>query len=221
MVIKENKAYAYWDFLGRLKKYKLLHEKKLIFDDEYERRVEFSRRNLHLDETSKLLSSETYQKSIEEAYGIDEQSCPIPAIQARYRTRQNAGIDKEYSFFTAIVNKRTTNITPSYAMQCWLREKNTLEFLILWEQEHNAAFDSKQARMLVSELSRTSTSMTIRKWISRTAAKGIVSLPGRYGGTYADPMIALTFEFWLSPQEYYSKLKGYNALMYSSEKKSL
>lgn len=137
------------------------------------------------------------------------ESCPIPAIQARYRARQNAHIDPEYQYFTEIVRKSTNNITPSYALQCWLRDRNTLRLLLHWERDRNPSFIEDQAEALIAESTRTNTSVTPKKWIERTNATGIVSLPGRYGGTYAAPIIATAFGMWLLPEKFCAVARAY------------
>lgn len=81
--------------------------------------------------------------------------------------------------------------------------------MFLWESRHNKDFDVEQAKLLMEELRSSNSGMTLKKWIGRTGATGIVSLPGRYGGTYADPMIAKAFEIWLSPMRLYMLIDMY------------
>ena len=98
------------------------------------------------------------------------------------------------------------NVSPSYALQHWLRSRNTLAFLSLWEQGNNLAFDKKNAEAFIMEAGSSNTTVTLKKWSASTGAIGVIAVPGRYGGTYADPIIAKDFAAWLSPQQRYNVL---------------
>ncbi|WP_169752411.1 KilA-N domain-containing protein [Campylobacter mucosalis] len=89
---------------------------------------------------------------------------------------------------------------PRFVIQNWMRNKNTLEFIGLWEILNNEKFNRVQFDTFKMEAGLNRFTMTPQKWIDNTNAKGIVSKSGRYGGTYAHSDIALEFASWLSPE---------------------
>lgn len=89
---------------------------------------------------------------------------------------------------------------PSYIIQSWLRNENTLAFLDLWEQENNPAYDVSAYLTLLEKKKSSSFTVTAKQWVSRTKAVGIVSKQGKRGGTFAHPIIACEFATWLSPK---------------------
>ena len=83
----------------------------------------------------------------------------------------------------------------------WMRNRNTLEFLGIWEQIHNPDFKGNEFVTFKSQAGLNSFNLTPRKWIDATNAIGIVSKSGRYGGgTFAHKDIAFEFGTWLSPE---------------------
>src|SRR5579885_1345102 len=83
----------------------------------------------------------------------------------------------------------------------WMRNRNTLEFLGIWEQMHNAGFKGVEFDTFKKEAGLNSFRLTPKKWIDSTGAVGIQSRAGRYGGgTYAHKDIAFEFGSWLSPE---------------------
>ena len=89
---------------------------------------------------------------------------------------------------------------PRFVIQNWMRNRNTLEFIGLWEILNNKDFNRVQFDTFKMEAGLNRFTMTPQKWIENTNAKGIVSKSGRYGGTYAHSDIALEFASWLSPE---------------------
>ena len=80
----------------------------------------------------------------------------------------------------------------------WMRNKNTIEFLGLWEQLHNANFKGVEFDTFLKEAGYNRFNMTPKKWITATNAIGIISKSGRNGGTYAHKDIAFEFGAWIS-----------------------
>ena len=80
----------------------------------------------------------------------------------------------------------------------WMRNKNTIEFLGLWEQLHNANFKGVEFDTFLKEAGYNRFNMTPQKWITATNAIGIISKSGRNGGTYAHKDIAFEFGAWIS-----------------------
>jgi hypothetical protein len=83
----------------------------------------------------------------------------------------------------------------------WMRNRNTLQFLGIWEQIYNPDFKGSGFETFKKEAGLNSFHLTPRKWIDATRAIGIRSRSGRYGGgTYAHKDIAFEFATWLSPE---------------------
>lgn len=80
----------------------------------------------------------------------------------------------------------------------WLRNRNTLEFLGIWEGLNNPNFKPVEFDGFRIQAGLNSFTLTPKQWIERTGAIGIVSKPGRYGGTYAHKDIAFEFASWIS-----------------------
>lgn len=82
----------------------------------------------------------------------------------------------------------------------WLRNKDTILFLGVWEQLNNPDFNYPEFEGIKNESGRNSFYLSSKKWIEVTNAIGIVSKTGRYGGTFAHKDIAFEFGTWLSPE---------------------
>jgi hypothetical protein len=83
----------------------------------------------------------------------------------------------------------------------WMRNRNTLEFLGIWEQIHNPNFKGNEFVTFKKEAGLNNFNLTPKKWIEATDAIGIQSRAGRYGGgTYAHKDLAFEFGSWLSPE---------------------
>ena len=201
MEINEKHAYCYWEFLSILKVVARLKKKEYVTNEEYISNILLKAKNrLGLEESIEQLIDKKYQDKIIREYGRDMESSPIPMFKAMLKAKAAADIDPKYRSFTEIVAKSKMDITPSYALQSWLRSRNTIKFLSLWERLYNPNFKFDEAETLVSELESKNSALTLKQWIPRTNAIGIVALQGRYGGTYAHSIIALDFESWLSPE---------------------
>lgn len=86
-------------------------------------------------------------------------------------------------------------------VRSWMRNRLTLESLIVWEQLNNADFKGDVLDTFRMEAGLNSFSMTPKKWIEATQAKGIISKAGRYNsGTFAHRHLALHFAAWLNPE---------------------
>ncbi|WP_338770389.1 KilA-N domain-containing protein (plasmid) [Bernardetia sp. ABR2-2B] len=94
----------------------------------------------------------------------------------------------------------------------WMRNRNTVEFLGIWEQIHNPDFKGVEFDTFRKEAGLNSFTLTPKKWIEATDAKGIISKSGRYGGTYAHVDIAFEFGIWISPSFKIYLIKEYQRL---------
>ncbi len=88
----------------------------------------------------------------------------------------------------------------SALIESWLRNKNTLEFLSTWEVINNPNFNSLEFEGIKKEAGLNRFTMSAKKWVTTTNAKGLQAKAGRYGGTYAHKDIAFEFGAWLSPE---------------------
>jgi hypothetical protein len=83
----------------------------------------------------------------------------------------------------------------------WMRNRNTVEFLGIWEQIHNPDFKGGEFETFKKQAGLNSFHLTPRKWIDATGAIGVQSRAGRHGGgTYAHKDLAFEFGSWLSPE---------------------
>lgn len=105
----------------------------------------------------------------------------------------------DYISLTDMAKYKNTD-DPRFIIQNWMRNRNTLEFIGLWEALNNPNFNRVQFDTFRNEAGLNRFTMTPSKWIESTGAIGIVSKSGRYGGTYAHYDIAMEFASWLSPE---------------------
>lgn len=119
--------------------------------------------------------------------------------------------ENEFISLTDIAKYRNAD-DPRFVIQNWMRNRNTVEFLAVWEELHNPNFNRVQFEAVRSEAGLNRFVMTPTKWIEETNAIGIVSKAGRYGGTYAHSDIAMSFATWLSPEFQLYILKDYRRL---------
>lgn len=89
---------------------------------------------------------------------------------------------------------------PKIPIQTWMRNKNVISFLGLWEQMHNSNFKGIEFETFENEAGKNSFYLSPQKWINTTNAIGIISKSGNNGGTYAHSDIAFEFASWLSPE---------------------
>lgn len=80
----------------------------------------------------------------------------------------------------------------------WLRNRNTIEFLGIWEQLNNSNFKPVEFDGFRKEAGLNSFTLTPKQWIEKTNAVGLASKAGRFGGTYAQKDIAFEFVSWIS-----------------------
>ena len=82
----------------------------------------------------------------------------------------------------------------------WLKNKDTVLFLGVWEQLNNPNFNSLEFEGIRNEAGRNSFFLSAKKWMDRTQGCGLIASAGRYGGTFAHQDIAFEFGSWLSPE---------------------
>src|SRR3989339_292244 len=82
----------------------------------------------------------------------------------------------------------------------WITNKNTLEYIGIWEKINNPDFNYPEFGVIENESGVNRFMMSVGQWIERTGAKGLLVKAGRYGGTYAHKDISFHFAMWLSPE---------------------
>jgi hypothetical protein len=81
----------------------------------------------------------------------------------------------------------------------WLRNRNTVEFLSIWESVNNPGFNYGECATIKSQVGLNSYKLSVKDWVEKTNAIGLRASAGRYGGTYAHKDIAFEFGMWISP----------------------
>ncbi len=87
---------------------------------------------------------------------------------------------------------------PNAVIANWLRNRNTIEYLGIWETLYNTDFNPLEFEWFKKEAGLNAFTLSPTKWIESTNAKGIIVKSGRYGGTYAHKDIAFKFASWIS-----------------------
>jgi hypothetical protein len=101
---------------------------------------------------------------------------------------------------------------PTAVIQNWMRGRDVIEFLGLWEMLHNPDFKPIEFEGFKNQAGANAFTMSPKKWIENTNAIGIISKSGRYGGTYAHTDIAFEFASWISPEFKLYIIKDYKRL---------
>jgi hypothetical protein len=104
------------------------------------------------------------------------------------------------------------NLGGSAVVENWLRNKNTIEFLGVWEVLNNPAFNSLEFEGIKNQAGSNRFVMSVKKWIETTGAVGVRGQAGRYGGTYAHKDIAFEFGAWVSPEFKFMIIKEFQRL---------
>ncbi len=119
----------------------------------------------------------------------------IEVKDSSVRTMKHEGED--YVCITDIARQKNS-VDPNGVIANWMRNRNTIEFLGIWEQLFNPAFNPLEFEGFRKEAGLNAFTMSPQKWIEATHAHGLISMAGRYGGTYARTDIAFEFASWIS-----------------------
>ena len=120
--------------------------------------------------------------------------------------------DFENEFLSLTDIARYKSDDPTAVIQNWMRNRDVIEFLGLWERLHNPDFKPLEFEGFKKQAGANAFTMSPKKWIEATDAIGIVSKAGRYGGTYAHSDIAMSFATWISPEFQLYIMKDYRRL---------
>jgi len=82
----------------------------------------------------------------------------------------------------------------------WLRNRNTVEYLGIWERIHNPDFNYGEYATIRNQAGLNSYKISVKEWVNKTNAIGLKAKAGRYGGTYAHKDIAFEFGMWISAE---------------------
>jgi len=105
--------------------------------------------------------------------------------------------EKDYISLTDMVKGIENGLA---LIEKWLRNKNTIEFLGIWEEIYNPDFNSPEFEGIKNMAGLNRFIMSVKHWIEKTNSIGIIAKAGRYGGTFAHKDIAFEFASWVSPQ---------------------
>ena len=104
--------------------------------------------------------------------------------------------ENDYISLTDIAKYKSDD--PTATVSNWMRNRNTIEYLGIWESLYNPGFNPLEFEGFRKEAGLNAFTMSPQKWINATNAIGIVARAGRYGGTYAHKDIAFKFASWIS-----------------------
>ena len=119
----------------------------------------------------------------------------IKVKSAIIKTMRKNGMD--FICITDIARQKNP-IDPNGVIANWMRNRNTIEFLGIWETLYNPIFNPLEFEGIRATAGLNAFTLSPTRWIEATRAIGIVSQPGRYGGTYACSDIAFEFASWIS-----------------------
>ena len=131
------------------------------------------------------------------------------------KTLTKDGVD--YICITDIARQKNP-IEPKDVVKNWLRSKNTLEYLGLWEQLNNPNFKGVEFDPLLKEAGSNAFTMSPTRWVELTNAVGIICKSGATGGTYAQRDIAFKFASWVSVEFELYLIKEFQRLKEEEQK---
>lgn len=127
--------------------------------------------------------------------------------------------DEDYICITDIARYKNPDSTDDL-IRSWIRNRNTIEYLGIWEQLNNPDFNPVEFDGFRKEAGLNSFTLTPKQWIEKTRARGIIAKPGRYGGTFAHKDIAFEFASWISVEFKLYLIKEFQRLK-DEERKTL
>ena len=122
--------------------------------------------------------------------------------------------DEDYISITDMLKSKDGD----FFVSDWLRNRNTIEFLGIWEEIHNPNFNYGEFAIIKSQAGLNSYKISVKEWVEKTNAIGIMSKAGRYGGTYAHKDIAFEFGMWISPKFKLLLIKEFERLKNEEQK---
>jgi len=123
--------------------------------------------------------------------------------------------EKDYISLTDMVRSIENGLS---LIEKWLRNKNTIEFLGIWEEMYNPVFNSPEFEGIKNEAGLNRFILSVKQWTEKTNSKGLIAKAGRYGGTFAHKDIAFEFASWVSPLFKLYLLKEFQRLKEDEQK---
>ena len=122
--------------------------------------------------------------------------------------------DEDYISLTDMLKSKDGD----FFISDWLRNRNTIEFLGIWEELYNPNFNYGEFAIIKSQAGLNSYKISVKEWVNKTNSIGIVAKTGRYGGTYAHKDIAFEFGMWISPKFKLLLIKEFERLKAEEQK---
>ncbi|MBQ2937572.1 MAG: KilA-N domain-containing protein [Clostridia bacterium] len=122
--------------------------------------------------------------------------------------------DEDYISLTDMLKSKDGD----FFISDWLRNRNTIEFLGIWEELHNPNFNYGEFAIIRSQAGLNSYKISVKEWVNKTNSIGILAKTGRYGGTYAHKDIAFEFGMWISPKFKLLLIKEFERLKAEEQK---
>ena len=119
-----------------------------------------------------------------------------PLLCTFYLTNTLKVNDEDYLSLTDMLKAKDGD----FFITDWLRNRNTLEYIGIWEQVYNPDFNYGEFAIIKSQSGLNSFKISVKEFVARTNAISIQAKAGRYGGTYAHKDIAFEFAMWISPE---------------------
>ncbi len=123
--------------------------------------------------------------------------------------------EKDYISLTDMVRSIENGLS---LIEKWLRNKNTIEFLGIWEEMYNPDFNSPEFEGIKNDAGLNRFILSVKQWTEKTNSKGLIAKAGRYGGTFAHKDIAFEFASWVSPLFKLYLLKEFQRLKEDEQK---
>lgn len=134
----------------------------------------------------------------------------VKGVDIRYATVNNAN----YICITDMLKAKDGD----FFITDWLRNRNTLEYIGIWESIYNPNFNYGEFAAIKSKAGLNNFKISVKEFVSRTNAIGIQAKAGRYGGTYAHKDIAFEFGMWISPEFKIYLIKEFQRLKENEQK---
>jgi hypothetical protein len=104
--------------------------------------------------------------------------------------------DEDYICLTDMIRAKEGD----FFVTDWLRNRNTLEYLGIWERIYNPVFNYGEFAAIKNQSGLNRFKISVKEYVEKTGAIGLMAKAGRYGGTYAHKDIAFEFAMWISPE---------------------
>lgn len=122
--------------------------------------------------------------------------------------------DEDYLSLTDMIRAKDGD----FFVTDWLRNRNTLEYLGIWEKVYNPSFNYGEFATIKNQAGLNRFKISVKEYAERTGAIGLIAKAGRYGGTYAHKDIAFEFAMWISPEFKIYIVKEFQRLKSEEEK---